>query len=72
LHAAADEGFVDCARLLVEAGAELNTQDNGGDTPLDMAVDYEHKVCGEYLRSKGAECNEKQYPADWEDIKKSV
>ena len=69
LHTAAGEGFVDCARLLVEAGAELNTQDKYGDTPLDDAVFWDKKVCGEYLRSKGAECKREKYPANWEDSK---
>ena len=51
-------------KMLVEAGAHLNTPNKSGYTPLDMAVP-DHKVCGEYLRSKGAKCNKEQYPADW-------
>ena len=60
------EGFDACARLLVEAGAELNKQNNYGETPLDFAVLIEHKVCAKYLRSKGAECKKEQYPVTWE------
>jgi len=38
LHIAAQGGFDAIVKMLVEAGANLNKQDRGGRTPLDLAV----------------------------------
>jgi potassium channel len=66
LNISANNGFYPCAMLLVEAGANLNIRDTNGDTPLDRAVSNNHKECGEYLHYVGAECHNKEYPADWD------
>lgn len=36
LHLAASEGFMDCAEILVQAGADVLAKDSMGHTPLDM------------------------------------
>ena len=38
LHDACRGGHVECARLLLAAGASLNTKDMMGDTPLHLAA----------------------------------
>ncbi|GAX77715.1 hypothetical protein CEUSTIGMA_g5158.t1 [Chlamydomonas eustigma] len=42
LHFAAALGNVDCVKILVEAGANVNLQDKEGYTPLHMAGGYMH------------------------------
>ena len=42
LHEAAEYGFVDIARLLLYRGADENSQDNDGFTPLHLACKYSH------------------------------
>lgn len=37
LHLAASEGLLDCAKILVQAGADVLAQDCMGHTPLDLA-----------------------------------
>jgi len=68
LHAAAAGGSVECAKMLLNAHVELlNVKDNDGSTALDIAVIVEKQDVGEYLRSRGGECNEEEYPTDWKD-----
>jgi len=66
LHTAAAGGSVACAKVLLDARVELvNVKDIGGNTALDWAVVSKHRECGEYLRSRGAECNSQTYPLAW-------
>ncbi|WP_371220114.1 ankyrin repeat domain-containing protein [Orientia tsutsugamushi] len=37
-----DKGFVDVAKLLLNAGANPNIQDNGGQTPLHLAIKWHY------------------------------
>ncbi|MCG8683714.1 MAG: ankyrin repeat domain-containing protein, partial [Desulfobacterales bacterium] len=53
LYTMAYEGALGSARLLVEAGAEVNHVSIYG-TPLDAAIDQGHIEIAEYLRSIGA------------------
>ena len=55
---AAREGCVECARLLAEAGADLNLADPEGISPLLMAVINTHFDLAAYLIGKGANPNQ--------------
>jgi ankyrin len=54
---AAREGCVECARTLVEAGADLNLADPEHISPLLMAVINSHWDLAQYLVKKGANPN---------------
>ena len=54
LHIAAEEGFLDIVRLLVERGATVDAHDRWGTTPHAGAVHKGHADVSEYLRSQGA------------------
>ncbi len=63
--------FVDIAKILIDAGADINAEDADGYLPLDMAVKFERRYEGpregvepvgkmqEFLRSHGAEMSER-------------
>eukprot|EP00755_Sulcionema_specki_P015001 Sspe_Gene.58211::Locus_31930_Transcript_3_4_Confidence_0.625_Length_397::g.58211::m.58211 len=38
LHTAAEEGDADCVERLLAAGADKRARDNGGATPMDLAL----------------------------------
>jgi len=64
-------GSLECAKVLVEAGIDLNTTGDdliGNMTALDCAVQREEQTVGEYLRSKGAKCSKYEYPSDWDQF----
>jgi uncharacterized protein len=52
---AAREGCVDCARYLIEAGADPNLEDPERVTPLNMALLNLHFECAAYLIKAGAD-----------------
>src|SRR5215469_11594694 len=54
---AAREGCFDCARVLVEAGANVNQVSNYGWTPLLTATQNKHYKLGAYLLEHGADPN---------------
>jgi len=54
LHAAAEEGWIYYAEMLLERGAQVDATDKECDTPLDYAVFHEHKKMAELLRKHGA------------------
>ena len=61
LHFAAQSNSVDCARILLEAGAEIDAVDSHGNTPLSNAV-FNSKGYGDlilFLKSKGADPEKK-------------
>lgn len=46
---------LDAVRCLVEHGADVNRYHHwSGETPLDMALDYNHQAAADYLRKRGA------------------
>lgn len=55
LHHAADEGFVQIVKLLVDVpGISLDIEDNEFLTPLQLAVNWNQDVVAEILRNRGA------------------
>ena len=57
LFYAANNGFLDCAELLVKSGADLNARDKDGATALQKAVLSHHPRMVEYLLGRGADPN---------------
>lgn len=51
MHLACSEGHLDAAKLLVEEGADVNSKDRFGSTPLDDAMRGEHNEVAAYLKS---------------------
>ena len=54
LHRAADKGFVDSAKLLIEAGADVNLADSYGRTPAYIASQHGHTEALKLLTEAGA------------------
>ena len=52
---AAEHGYVDVVRLLLDGGAEVDCEDDLGQTPLSVAVRLEHRDIVRLLIEKGAE-----------------
>lgn len=58
LHLAAKLGHYDIVHhLLSKASKHINTQDDGGWTPVTWAIEYKHKELVHLLLSKGADVN---------------
>lgn len=57
LHTAANMGNVEIARLLVNAGSEIDCWDSDESTPLQCAAVRRHAEMTEYLIFKGADVN---------------
>lgn len=53
LHLAAENGHVEVAKALLEAGANVNARDTGGNTPLHLAG--QHAAMGALLMQHGAD-----------------
>jgi hypothetical protein len=53
LHAAASTGKIELARLLIEAGWDVNAVDEQWHTPLGVAVEHGHEDVAELLREHG-------------------
>jgi uncharacterized protein len=61
LSFAAREGRLDAARLLVDAGADVNAREANGISPLVMAITNRHTPVAALLLARGADPN----AADW-------
>ena len=48
VHQAASEGHVQCLKLLLEVGANIDGRDCRGNTPLDLAKLWAHRKCARY------------------------
>ncbi|UYV77791.1 EPM2AIP1 [Cordylochernes scorpioides] len=57
LHECSKFGHVDTARILIEAGAEVNRKDYSSSTPLDLAIFDEHVEMVKLLLESGAHVN---------------
>ncbi|KAI8377207.1 acyl-CoA-binding protein [Choanephora cucurbitarum] len=55
LHIAADRGYTDALKLLVEAGADINLKTDDEDTALHLACIAEHLDAAQFLVSKGCD-----------------
>jgi len=55
VHSAAQGGHLECLRLLIENGAEVNSVSNKGETPADFAAQGGHIECLRFLRENGGE-----------------
>eukprot|EP00525_Craspedostauros_australis_P002785 CAMPEP_0198117540 /NCGR_PEP_ID=MMETSP1442-20131203/18503_1 /TAXON_ID= /ORGANISM="Craspedostauros australis, Strain CCMP3328" /LENGTH=301 /DNA_ID=CAMNT_0043775611 /DNA_START=41 /DNA_END=946 /DNA_ORIENTATION=+ len=55
LHLAADRGHVDCATVLLDAGADIHLSDDDGFTPLHLAVIAESVPTCKLLLGRGAD-----------------
>jgi ankyrin repeat protein len=54
---AVKDGDIDRVRLLIAQGADINTRDNRGGTPLHWAVYYNRKEIAKLLLMQGADIN---------------
>lgn len=52
LHFAADRGFLDILKCLIEAGADIHSTDGDGQSALDYARMCEHEDIITYLESR--------------------
>ncbi|XP_061566156.1 ankyrin repeat domain-containing protein 53 [Cololabis saira] len=59
LHLAASEGFLDCAEILVKAGADVLAKDSNGHTPLDLARIWCRRKVARYLKNCSWEAEKK-------------
>lgn len=60
LHLAAEGGEVEIIRILIKAGAKLNTQNTDWKTPLDVAVARDKEDAAKVLRENGAKEGKKK------------
>eukprot|EP00732_Lithocolla_globosa_P003814 Lithocolla_globosa_v1_NODE_3213_length_1731_cov_8.599045.p2 type:complete len:184 gc:universal NODE_3213_length_1731_cov_8.599045:599-48(-) len=66
LHIASQNGHTDLVQLIIDAGADVNAQNDGGQTALHMAVAYDFDEISEILRKAGADdsiTNDAGFPA---------
>lgn len=61
LHLAAQKGDVMVAQVLVEAGADVNSEMSTGETPLHTAVKAGHRAMVVFLLSKGADRDKESF-----------
>ena len=54
IHIAAQRGFQQCVRVLLNIGVEINRTTVGGVTPLWMALAADERTCAKLLQDAGA------------------
>lgn len=54
MHLAAEDNHLDCVKLLVEFGADINALDRWGSTPVKGAILFNNSKVKDYLVAKGA------------------
>ena len=59
LHLAARYDFKEISELLIDKGADVNAKDDGGDTPLDVAMLGNDKETADLLRKHVGKTGEK-------------
>ena len=60
LYSAAQHGYTEVVRLMIEAGADVNIEDFNGETPLYAAIRYNHIDIVKMLLEAGANPEKKQ------------
>jgi cytohesin len=60
IYEAAEKGNIEAVKQHLDAGADVNTKDRGGSTPLHLAASWGHKEVAELLIAKGADVNAKR------------
>ena len=63
------EGQVEVVDLLIAAGADVNTKDGDGDTPLDWAIIRNHTETADLLRKHGGKTGEELLMPRLSDIR---
>jgi len=61
LHAAAGKGLKEVVELLIDKGANVNARKSGkykGETPLDIAIEFNHTELADLLRKHGGKTSE--------------
>ena len=58
LHYAAANGHKEIAELLIEKGADVKAKDEGGKTPLDVAIQLKRTELADLLRKHGGKTGE--------------
>lgn len=56
---------------LVDGGADVNSRDSEGETPLDFAVEFGREEVAQYLRTRGAKRSAK-HAATWKSSSKKT
>ena len=64
LHYAAANGHKEIAELLIEKGADVKAKDEGGKTPLDVAIQFKEFETADLLRKHGGKTGEELKAAD--------
>lgn len=54
LHIAVSKGRIEIAKVLCNAGADINAKTDKGETPLALAIEVKKPDLIDYLKSKGA------------------
>jgi ankyrin repeat protein len=59
-------GQLECTKVLLAAGAEINIKNYYDGTPLDYAIQKERKEVATYLYQKGGRPNTETWPTEWQ------
>ena len=60
LHEAALRGHKEIVELLIAKGADVNAKDDGGMTPLAVAIHFKHPETADLLRKHGGKTGEEE------------
>ena len=58
------EGYCNCAKILIESGADVNLTSHDGDTPLILAANWDQQECVNLLLKSGADVNQADNDGD--------
>ncbi len=72
LHWAAWHGKGETARMLIDAGADVNLKDEYGETPLDIAVSHDEIEITQMLIDAGADVDWRDEDGDWTPLHRAA